>query len=57
MRRGIVFLLLACTGPFARAATHESWLVVTDLWGNPSYQTLELDRDGHALDRAQSAAQ
>ena len=30
----------------AHAKTHESWLVVTDLWGNASYQSLELDIDG-----------
>jgi amidase len=33
----------------ARAADHESWVVATDLWGNPAYQSLEIDVDGTRL--------
>ena len=39
-------LILAVLSSVAHAKTHESWLVVTDLWGNASYQSLELDIDG-----------
>lgn len=33
----------------ARTSFHESWVVTTDLWGNPSYQALEWARDGNKL--------
>ena len=31
------------------AAVAETWIVRTDLWGNPAFSTLELDRKGKAL--------
>nr|WP_245913903.1 acetamidase/formamidase family protein [Nannocystis exedens] len=45
-------LLVCCILPKASLAgdsVHQSWLVTTDLWGNPSYQALELDRTGTRL--------
>jgi amidase len=33
----------------AHAATSERWVVTTDLWGNPSYQSLDLQADGQRL--------
>ncbi|GMV31862.1 MAG: hypothetical protein AMXMBFR59_39870 [Rhodanobacteraceae bacterium] len=47
--RARVFLscLFALTAPAAHAA--ESWLLTLDLWGNPNYLALELERDGSQL--------
>lgn len=44
-------LFLWCLPAMASTGTrlHESWLVTTDLWGNPVYQALELDREGEHL--------
>ena len=39
-------LLCLATGASAR----ETWIVRTDLWGNPAFSTLSLDRDGQRLD-------
>ena len=51
MFRLIVCLL--CAIPVALSAqsatTYESWVLATDLWGNPAYQALELDRHGDRL--------
>lgn len=33
----------------AHASTRETWLVTTDLWGNPSYQSLDLVIDGQHI--------
>jgi amidase len=46
-----IFFLLLLGGPlsiaaFAQAPAREDWVVTTDLWGNPVYQTLALARDG-----------
>lgn len=49
-KRTAVFFFSTIAASFAHASTHESWLVTTDLWGNPSYQTLEIDHDGNRLD-------
>lgn len=49
-KRTAVFFLCAISASSAQAGAHESWLVTTDLWGNSSYQTLELDRNGNRLD-------
>ncbi|MFS2007654.1 acetamidase/formamidase family protein [Duganella sp. CT11-25] len=40
-------LLLLCGA--AQAAATETWLVTLDRWGNHSYQTLTLERNGDAL--------
>ena len=37
----LIFLLTICTTSKAAEATAQ-WLVITDLWGNPTYQLLEL---------------
>jgi acetamidase/formamidase len=44
-------LLFCClpTALFAQDKTEESWVVRTDLWGNPLYQALTLRRDGNRL--------
>ncbi|PZO88646.1 MAG: acetamidase [Sphingomonas sanxanigenens] len=42
-------LLLYWVALMASAAHAESWVVTTDLWGNPSYQLLTLDRAGEQL--------
>jgi amidase len=45
-------LLLSCCLPatvFAQDKAEESWVVKTDLWGNPLYQVLTLSRDGSRL--------
>ncbi|CAM3719267.1 acetamidase [Corallococcus sp. ZKHCc1 1396] len=42
-------VLLLCCLPTAVFAAPESWLVTTDLWGNPAYQTLTLERSGKRL--------
>lgn len=43
----LILFLWTCTT--AAAATAESWLLVTDRWGNREYQALELQRDGVEL--------
>lgn len=43
------FLWFLSTAACASAATRESWLLVTDRWGNREYQALELQRDGTRL--------
>lgn len=45
----IVACCLLLLGNAAMAASQESWLLVTDLWGNPTYQSLELQIDGKRL--------
>ncbi|NRD44738.1 acetamidase/formamidase family protein [Corallococcus exiguus] len=47
MLRSLVVLL--CCLPVGALAASESWLVTTDLWGNPAYQFLTLERDGKRL--------
>jgi len=49
MNRIAMMLCCMAAALTTRAYAHESWLVVTDLWGNPTYQALELDRDGNRL--------
>ncbi|WPB72627.1 acetamidase/formamidase family protein [Archangium violaceum] len=47
-----LLILLLCGVPtvlFARAPATELWVVTTDLWGNPVYQTLTLERAGKRL--------
>ncbi|MCY1044879.1 acetamidase/formamidase family protein [Corallococcus sp. bb12-1] len=44
-----LLVLLLCCLPTAVLAASESWLVTTDLWGNPAYQTLTLERAGKRL--------
>ena len=48
LRLVALFLLLIACMPFAKAAeANGQWLVTTDLWGNPTYQQLEIpDADG-----------
>ncbi|RKG56497.1 acetamidase [Corallococcus sp. AB011P] len=41
--------VLLCCLPAGALAASESWLVTTDLWGNPAYQFLTLERDGKRL--------
>ncbi len=42
MFKRFLFLLGALPSmALAHTALHESWVVTTDLWGNPSYQALE----------------
>jgi acetamidase/formamidase len=50
MLKGLIFLL-GCipTVVLAHTTLQESWVVTTDLWGNPSYQALEWARDGNKL--------
>ncbi len=46
------FMLLMCLAPsslFANESTRESWVVNTDLWGNPMYSQLDLSSDGSRL--------
>jgi acetamidase/formamidase len=43
-------LLLLCGA--AHAASTETWLLTLDRWGNRSYQTLTLEREGNALQGA-----
>jgi amidase len=51
MPKLIAAVLLLCSIPLLSLAQtpKESWVVTTDLWGNPSYQALELDREGNKL--------
>ncbi|NOT88499.1 MAG: acetamidase [Lysobacter sp.] len=47
-----LLLLLMCLLPsclYANERARESWVVSTDLWGNPMYSELELSRDGSRL--------
>lgn len=48
MIRSLLVLLL-CARPASALAASESWLVTTDLWGNPAYQLLTLERAGKRL--------
>ncbi|TSC34160.1 acetamidase/formamidase family protein [Corallococcus sp. Z5C101001] len=48
MIRSLLVLLL-CGLPAGALAASESWLVTTDLWGNPAYQLLTLERAGKRL--------
>lgn len=51
MTRPAVTLLLCCVPwlVFAQAPVKEQWVVTTDLWGNPLYQALTLERTGKRL--------
>lgn len=50
MLKSVAFLLSCIpTVVLAHTTLHESWVVTTDLWGNPSYQALEWARDGNKL--------
>jgi len=50
MLKRLIFLVSCIPATaLAEPALHESWLVTTDLWGNPSYQALEWARDGNKL--------
>ncbi|RKH53757.1 acetamidase [Corallococcus llansteffanensis] len=47
-----LLVLLLCCMPsllFAQAPATEQWVVTTDLWGNPAYQLLTLERAGKQL--------
>ncbi len=47
--RALAMCCLLLASPGVRAAIHESWVVATDLWGNPAYQSLEIEVDGNRL--------
>ena len=47
--RAVVACSLLLVSIAAHAATHESWVVAADLWGNPAYQSLEMEVDGERL--------
>lgn len=50
MRIGLRYLFfLLPVAASAHGAIRETWVVTTDLWGNPSHQSLEWRRDGDAL--------
>ncbi len=49
MLKQLMLLILLCVALSVSAADKETWLLTTDLWGNPVYQTLELARDGDRL--------
>jgi acetamidase/formamidase len=50
MFKRFLFLLGALPSmALAHTALHESWVVTTDLWGNPSYQALEWAYDGNKV--------
>lgn len=49
MFRRITLFLILSTFAAAAGAAGESWLLVTDRWGNREYQALELQRDGGQL--------
>lgn len=42
-------IAFAALPAFAQAQQGESWLLVTDMWGNAAYSTLTLARDGSTL--------
>lgn len=42
-------LLAILTGVAAEASVSETWIVRTDLWGNPAFSTLTLEREGDRL--------
>jgi acetamidase/formamidase len=45
-----LLLGLALCGAFTQvAAAHETWILRADLWGNPLFSTLDIERDGDAL--------
>jgi amidase len=44
-KQPMLALLTTLAASSASAADQETWLITTDLWGNPLYQTLELVRD------------
>lgn len=45
----LLFLPVQPAGAAAAVPARESWLVVIDLWGNPVYQSLSLEREGSRL--------
>lgn len=48
-RRSALLLFLIPSLASAAGGVRESWVVATDLWGNPVYQALELVREGNRL--------
>ncbi|MEO8672439.1 MAG: acetamidase/formamidase family protein [Tahibacter sp.] len=49
MLKTFFVIAASCMAWPSHATTLESWLVQTDLWGNTTYQALELAREGQAL--------
>ncbi|WP_213981087.1 acetamidase/formamidase family protein [Sphingomonas sp. dw_22] len=49
MRLSVLLPLLFATPALAQADRTEHWIVVTDMWGNAAYSTLDMTRDGERL--------
>lgn len=49
LKRVALVLCLIPTALWARDGAAETWVVTTDLWGNPVYQTLTLEQAGPTL--------